>query len=281
MTDGILQIDLDAVVRQRVPGVYRFVPRFLIRSLERLICQDRMNDLLRKNCHLEGVGFSQGILDSLSVRYMVEGKENLPASADSRDWRVVFVSNHPLGGLDGMILIDMIGSRAPGKRMNFIVNDLLMNIPPLRTIFLPVNTISGKQSRETAEGIDLALKTDIPVAVFPAGLCSRLVKGKIQDLDWNKMFVNKAKQYHRDIIPVHFEGQNSGFFYKFAKLREMLRIPVNLEMFLLPGQVFRNENATFTITVGKRIPWQTLEGGPKAVDTVRRIRELVYSLPHS
>lgn len=275
----ILQIDLKKVVAERAPKADRFIPGFVIGWVEKLICQERMNGLLRANYHLDGVDFSHGILDYLNIRCRVEGLENLPTGAEGDSWRVIFASNHPLGGLDGMALIDLIGSRAPGKRMRFIVNDLLMNIPPLQSVFLPVNTISGKQSREGAQALDRTFAGDEPVAIFPAGLCSRLVKGKIQDLEWNKMFVNKAIQYRRDIIPIHFDGQNSGFFYKFAKLRKMLRIPINLEMSLLPREVFRNENAEFVITVGRRISWETLAGGSQAKATAAGLRDKIYSLP--
>lgn len=281
MSEEILQIDLDKVIRERAPKVRRMLPGFVVRSLERLICQDRMNDLLVKNYRRKGVDFSTGILEYLGIKVDIVGTENLPAKDDDEAWRVIFASNHPLGGLDGMALIDLIGNRAPNHDMRFIVNDLLMNIPPLQSVFLPVNTLSGHQSRHAAAEIDRVMESDIPVAIFPAGLCSRLVKGRIQDLKWNKMFVNKAIQYRRDIIPVHFYGENSAFFYKFAKLRKMLRIPINLEMSLLPRELFRNEGCKFTISIGKRIKWESLHGGKQAPATAADIREKVYALPNA
>lgn len=277
MEPEIIQIDLDNVIKQRLPKVYRFTPRFMIKWLEKLICQEPMNHLLRTNHPKQGVDFAEGVLNYLDIRLTVVNEDNLPHNSD--DWNVLFVSNHPLGGLDGMALITLIGRRAHGGKMKFIVNDLLMNIPPLRTVFLPVNTLSGHQSKRAAIEIDNTLAGSEPVAIFPAGLCSRLVDGHIQDLEWNKMFINKAIAYKRDIIPVHFDGKNSGFFYKFAKLRKMFRIPVNLEMSLLPKEVFRNRGRRFTITIGKRIPWQELEGGKKAAESAQTIRQLVYALP--
>lgn len=274
----VLKIDLDEVIRKRNPQLYKTVPRFFIASLEKLICQEKMNRLLQANGHLEGAQFCRGILDYLSITCTVNGLNNLPESNNAEDWRVIFISNHPLGGLDGMALIDLLASRSPAGEFRFIVNDLLMNIPPLRNVFLPVNTLSGKQSRSGARDIDSILKSDIPIGIFPAGLCSRLVDGKIQDLSWNPMFIKKAIQYRRDIIPIHFEGKNSGFFYKFAKIRKMLHIKPNLEMALLPKQVFGNTGSNFTITIGKRIPWTTFSGGTKAKEEAARMRELVYAL---
>lgn len=276
-----MQIDLDAIIARRAPKAHRRLPRFLIAGVERLICQERLNRLLAANYHLKGVDFCRGILDYLNITCRVVGLENLPASDSEREWRVIFASNHPLGGLDGMALIDILGSRAPRNSMRFIVNDLLMNIPPLQTVFMPVNTVSGRQSRPAAAEIDAVMASSVPVAVFPAGLCSRLVDRRVQDLEWNKMFINKAVQYQRDIIPIHFEGRNSSFFYKFAKLRKMLHIPVNLEMSLLPREMFRNTGATFTVSIGRRIPWQSLGAREQAREQAQHLREMVYALPHS
>lgn len=274
----ILRIDLDNVIKGRAAKTYRFIPRFFIAWLEKLICQDRMNEVLKITAGLEGAEFCRGVLDYLSVTCIFKGLDNLPPEDDPKSWRVIFVSNHPLGGLDGMALIDFLTSHSPGHDMRFIVNDLLMNIPPLRPVFLPVNTISGKQTKEAATAIDNVFRSNIPVAIFPAGLCSRLINGRIQDMPWNKMFINKAKEYKRNIIPLYFKGSNSGFFYKFANLRKKSGIPFNLEMSLLPREVFRNEGASFEITVGKPIPYESLRGGRNAVIDAREIRDKVYSM---
>lgn len=279
MTDTeSISLDLDKIIATRAPKVHRFTPRFLIASLERLICQERMNKILEYNRGRTGADFCHGVLEHLSIKIDLKGEEHLPPKGDRKGWRVLFVSNHPLGGLDGMALIDLLTSMSGNKDFRFIVNDLLMNITPLSNVFLPVNTISGKQTRANAREIDRVLESDCPVAIFPAGLCSRLIDGKIQDVAWNKMFVNKAIQYQRDIIPLHFKGHNSSFFYKFAKLRKVLRIPVNLEMSLLPREVFGNENSEFRVTIGERIDWTTLSGGNQAPAQAKKIRDLVYTL---
>lgn len=280
MTDKILQIDINEVLKSRAPGLHRWLPKFMIRGLEKLICQERMNSLLKENHGKTGADFSRGVLEYLSIKKDIEGVENLPLPENKESWRVIFCSNHPLGGLDGMTLIDYLSSKAPDGEIRFIVNDLLMNIPPLREVFLPVNTLKGVQSKDAALEIDRVMQSEVPIIIFPAGLCSRLTKGKIQDLKWNKMFINRAINYQRDIIPIHFSGKNSAFFYNFAKLRKSLKIPVNLEMSLLPREVFKNEGASFKITIGERIPWQELEGGRLAEKTAGSIREKVYSLEH-
>lgn len=264
-----IEIDLDSVIRERLPRYHRFIPGFLIRALEKAVCQDRLNEMLRVNRGRRGADFCRGVLEHLRISYRVNGAENLPA-----DPRAIFVCNHPLGGLDGMMLIDML-TRHYGRPVRFVVNDLLMAIEPLRDVFLPMNTVNnhGRQSREATEELERVLASDAPVIIFPAGLVSRKnSKGVIADLQWRKMFVNRAISSHRDIIPLHFSGHNSKFFYNFANLRTRLGIPFNLEMTRLPAEVFRCEDMTFSIEVGSPIAWSSLEGGRKAAEEAAAIR---------
>ncbi len=268
----IIKIDIDAVLRERLPRHYRFIPRWLIRGVERMVCQDKLNEMLTVNRGREGAEFCRGVIDHLNVSYEVKNRELLPANG-----RAIFVCNHPLGGLDGMILIDML-TRRYGQGVKFLVNDLLMAIKPLGSVFLPVNKF-GRQSREATERIEEVLAGDAPVIIFPAGLCSRKgSKGIVTDLKWHKMFVNKAISSSRDVIPMHFSGHNSKFFYNFANLRTLLKIPVNLEMLRLPAEVFRSRGRQFTIEVGRPIAWQSLRGGSGAADQALDIRRIAYSL---
>lgn len=271
----IINIDLDSVIRSRLPRYSRFIPRWLTRWLERIICQDKLNEMLRVNRGRRDADFCRGVIDHLGITYSVSHPDNLPAHP-----RAIFVSNHPLGGLDGMILIDMI-TRRYGMAPRFIVNDLLMAIKPLAGVFLPINK-HGRQSRSSSQSIDEAMASDAPVIIFPAGLVSRKGKnGVIADLEWHKMFVNKAIASQRNVIPLHFSGHNSKFFYNFAKLRTRLGIPLNIEMVRLPAEVFRCEGAHFTVSVGQPIDWKSLSGGASAKAEASRIREATYSLNRS
>lgn len=271
-TTSVIKIDIDAVLRERLPRHYRFIPRWVVRALERMVCQDKLNEMLEVNRGREDADFCRGVIDHLEVSYEVRNRELLPENG-----RAIFVCNHPLGGLDGMILIDML-TRRYGKGVKFLVNDLLMAIRPLGGVFLPVNKY-GRQSREASERIEEVLAGDAPVIIFPAGLCSRKGrKGVVTDLKWHKMFVNKAISSRRDVIPMHFSGHNSKFFYNFANLRTLLRIPVNLEMLRLPAEVFRSRGRKFTIEVGRPIAWQSLRGGSGAAGQALDIRRIAYSL---
>lgn len=268
----MLKIDVESVIRTRLPRYSRFIPRPLIRWVERTIRQKEMNDMLDYTEGKTGAEFCSAVLEKLNITYTVHGAENLPA-----DRRVTIVSNHPLGGLDGIAMIDFVAS-VYGEPLKFPVNDLLMAIEPLKPVFLPVNK-HGSQSRQAGMAIDEAFRGDDPVIIFPAGLCSRRLKEGIADLQWHKMFVNKSIATQRTVIPVYFSGRNSSFFYNFAKLRERSGIRFNIEMVYLPREVFRCRDAHFDIYVGKPVSWQSLRGGSQAAAQASRIREMVYELP--
>jgi putative hemolysin len=272
--ETLMKIDVDGVLRQRIPRYYRYIPQFIIKWLERTICQDRMNELLEKNKSKTNAEFCAGVLEDLNISYEVIGEENLPPVENRR---VVIVSNHPLGALDGMTMIDYITKRYGGN-VKFVVNDLLMAIKPLNGVFLPINK-HGKQSRNSSNAIDEAMAGNDPIIIFPAGLCSRRQPdGTICDLEWRKMFVNKSVEYQRDVIPMYFDAENSSFFYKFAKLRMRLGIKFNIEMIYLPREIFRSENAKFLIKVGKPISWSTLNSGKHASTQASKIKSIVYNL---
>lgn len=270
----MIKIDVDGVLRSRLPRYRRFMPGFLVRWLERLICQDELNRLLSDNAGKRDAAFCAGVLRNLQVTYSVNHAGRLPETSHRR---VTFVSNHPLGALDGIIMIDWI-SRIYGPGVRFVVNDLLMAIEPLTDTFAPINK-HGRQKRSEVRGVDEAFCSDAPVIVFPAGMCSRKgADGEVCDLEWQKMFVNKCIETRRDVIPVYFNGENSKFFYNFAKFRAKLGIRFNIEMIRLPREVFLCRGRHFTLSVGKPVAWRELRGGHDASDQARRIQRMVYEL---
>lgn len=273
-SDTDLRVDVGAVLRNRAPGVARRLPNFVIRGLEKFVCQDQMNEMLEATAGLRDADFCAKVLERLNVTYTVVGTDKLPPLTDRK---ITFVSNHPLGGLDGIILIDMI-TRLYGPGARFIVNDLLMALKPLHGVFLPINK-HGAQSRDAISAVENAFADDNPVLVFPAGLCSRRGKdGLIRDLKWNKMFVAKSIEHGRTVVPLRFGGHNSGFFYNFAKWRQRLGVKFNLEMIRLPKELFRARGSNFTVTIGTPIPTADLLGGVDAAKCAARIKEIVYSL---
>jgi len=269
-----IQIDLERVIAEKLGDHARFVPRALVRALGRYIHCDELNKLLRDNFPRRDADFCQGVLADLDVKVEIRGAENFPESG-----RVIFASNHPLGGLDGMALIATLSSRY-GSPMRFVVNDLLMAVEPLSNTFIPINK-HGAQSRESAAELEAAMASDIPVAVFPAGLVSRSGKNGIRDLPWHKMFINKAVQHHRDIVPVHISGENTPGFYRMARWRKLLGIGFNIEMLRLPAEVFKSRGKTLVISVGNPISYTSLRAGKHAAAQAEEIKESVYALSPS
>lgn len=272
--DELIQIDLQQVLDTKLGSRSRFVPRWLVDKLKSIIRQDDLNTLLRVNYPHKGAEFCQGVLDHLDVKVSVVNSEKLP-SVDEK--RFIAVCNHPLGGLDGMALIKIF-TDIYGQGVKFVVNDMLMAVAPLRNVFLPINK-HGHQDRKAIADINEAMAGDAPVVIFPAGLVSRRGKdGKICDLDWNKMFVNKAIEFHRPVLPIYFSGHNSPFFYKFAQWRKRLGIKLNIEMVCLPAEVFKSRGKSYEVIIGDTIPWETLHPGKRALENAREIKNTVYSL---
>jgi putative hemolysin len=210
------------------------------------------------------------VLEDMKVTYSVKGLENIP-----RNGRYIFASNHPLGGFDGLVLMDAIGAAFPDIR--FIVNDILLNLKNFDPLFVPVNK-HGRQSAEYARKIDDSYSGNFQVLNFPSGLCSRRIKGNIIDLKWNKNFIQKAVQYRRDVVPVYFGGRNSNFFYGLAGLRKKLRIRSNLEMIFLVDEFFRQKGKHLQLTFGEPVSY-TLFDSPKHYPFwAEDIRSRVYAL---
>ena len=269
--DAPIEIDLAKVLKARKGTSH--IPRWVVSALERLICQQQLNDMLRYAFPRRGAEFCRAVLEHLGITVSIEGAARLPAP----ERRVIYVSNHPLGGLDGLALIDRITARH-GVEPAFIVNDFLMAVEPLSEVFMPVNK-HGAQSREASIAIDRVMASDRPVVIFPAGLCSRRRHGVIADLQWHKMFVVKARKYNRTVVPLHFCGRNSSKFYNIARLRERLGIRFNIEMILLPGEVFKARGKHFSIICGDPIAPDEMLGDPNQV--AASIRQTVINIEHN
>ena len=163
------------------------------------------------------------------------------------------------------------------KKIKYLVNDILLNIENLESIFVPINK-HGSQAKDSVKAMNDAYESDNQIITFPAGLCSRKQNGQIKDLQWAKSFVVKAKAYKRDIIPVHFEGRNSSFFYNLSNLRMKLGIKLNIEMLYLADEMMKKKNAEFTITFGKPISWESLNNSNNPLQWAQKIKESVYTL---
>lgn len=271
--DSLFLVDIDGILREKAPKHYKYIPRFLVSYLKKIVHQEEINVFLRDSKDVEpGVPFLKACLGFLDAKVEVKGLENLP-----KDRLYTFVSNHPLGGQDGVALGYVIGTHYDGK-VKYLVNDLLMNLKGLAPLFIPINK-TGKQSKDFPMMVEEGFKSDNQLIMFPAGLCSRKQEnGEICDLAWKKTFVVKSVQTQRDVIPIYFEGRNSNFFYNLANLCKKLKIKVNIAMLYLADEMFKNRHKTFVITFGKPIPWQTFDKTKTPAQWAEYVKEEVYKM---
>ncbi len=269
----IQKFDIKTVFYEKSPRVARLMPGFIYAYLKRILHQDFVNDYLERHGDKMGIDFMEAAYQEFNVDMNIKGEENLPESG-----RFLFVANHPLGGFDGNMLIYIIRKHYP--RVVFLVNDILMNLKNMDEFFIPINKHGG-QSRESVKQLDEAYRSDMQIISFPSGMVSRKLKGKIQDLAWQKNFIIKAKQYQRDVIPVHVSGRNSNFFYRLANIRKFLGVKWNLEMLYLIDETYKHQNKTFTFTIGKPIPHTDFDNRHTPIEWAAKVREVVYRLPEN
>jgi 1-acyl-sn-glycerol-3-phosphate acyltransferase len=268
--ERIKPINIRQIFYDKNPGLARIIPGFVFRYLEKIVHQKDINDFLDKYGDLTGLDFARAAIKEFNVSVTVRGEENLAPNG-----RFVFAANHPLGGFDGVLLMDVLSKYY--SDFKFLVNDLLMNISNLHPLVLPINK-HGKQLTGAATQLHEAFISDIQIVTFPSGLVSRRINGQVMDLEWKKNFINKAIQYKRDVIPVHFTGQNSNFFYRFYHIRKFLGIKTNIEMFYLVDETYKHRNDRLTITFGTPIPYTTFNHSKTPVQWAKWVKEQVYAL---
>ena len=266
-------IDIEKILKGKMGAKAKYVPPFLVSWLKRIAHQDEVNDFLWENRDKVGTEWLEACVRYLDMTLVVKGRENLPDPNDGRLY--TFVSNHPLGGEDGVALGAIIG-RHYDSRFRYLVNDLLMNLPGLAPLCIPINK-TGNQARNFPAMVEAGFQSENHMLMFPAGLCSRRKNGIIRDLPWKKTFVSKSVQYQRDVVPIHFSGRNSSFFYRLANFSDRF-LPFNLAMMYLVDEMYKNVHKTFTVTIGKPISWQTFDKSKSPMEWAKTVQDIVYSL---
>lgn len=265
-------IDIKQVLRTKAPSLAKKMPSFLVNYLIRIVHQDELNKIIQTYKNDDGVDFMLKLIDYFQLTLHVIHEENIPQDTK----KYIFACNHPLGGLDGICLSALLGKKYEGN-IRYLVNDLLLFIPNLRSIFVPINK-HGAQPKDNVKLINNTFASEHQIITFPAGLCSRKKHGKIEDLEWQPSFIKKAVQYKKDIVPVFFEGENSNFFYNLSRIRTKLGIKQNIEMLYLSDEMFKSKGKTFNIHFGKPIPWQTFDKSQKASQWAQWMKQTVYKL---
>ncbi|MBN2636570.1 MAG: 1-acyl-sn-glycerol-3-phosphate acyltransferase [Prolixibacteraceae bacterium] len=265
-------INIEKVFMGKNPRLAKLMPRFIFSFINRVLHVDFLNAIFTRNGHLKGIEFVNKAIQDFNVTEKVYGFENIPDSG-----KFIFASNHPLGGFDSLLLMKYVEKKLGNLR--FLTNDVLMAIPNLNSMFIPINK-HGSNSREAAKLLSETYDSDLQILIFPSGLASRKVKGKVVDLEWKKHFISKSVQHKRDVIPVFIGGRNSNRFYTTANIRKFLHIKWNLEMFLLPDESLKQKNKEIPIYFGKPIPYSTFDKLKTHDEWAAWVKNKVYSLPN-
>lgn len=275
--DDDFRVDVDAIVRSKAGKNAKYIPAFVMRWLRRILHQDQVNEFLEgRGNDKYGVDFLDECVDYLQMDMTVKGLDELPPNEAGRYFTIV--SNHPLGGQDGVALGKLICHKYD-SRMVYLVNDVLMNLRGLAPLCVPINK-TGPQGRNFPKMVEAAFSGETNVLMFPAGLCSRKGSdGTIRDLPWKKTFITKSIQYHRDVIPVHFSGRNSDRFYNIARWCKRLGLKFNVAMLYLVDEMYGNIGKKFTVTFGQPIPWQTFTDKSRTpAQWAQWVQDRVYEL---
>ena len=270
MTSVPKVIDVEVALQEKIPDIYKKIHPVILQLIKKVICQDDINRLIHESSHLNGIPLVDWALDQFGVDIVVKGKEWIP-----KNGQFIFSANHPLGSLDGLAIITVVATIH--KSVKFVANDLLRVIKGLEPVFLFIARF-GEIDRQNAREIKNTLTSDAQLIVNPAGTVSKRNPVKISDLPWNKFFISKAIKYKRDVIPIHVQAKNSWLFYNIASFRKIFRIKSNLEMFLLPREMFNKSGEKITITIGKPIAHKTFNESRTHLEWAQKVREYVYLL---
>lgn len=262
-------IDLEQVFNSKNPNILKWMPGFIFRYLKNIIHVDEINEFLYKYRDAFGLDFIDAIVEHYDLKIESEGLENIPETG-----KQIVVSNHPLGGFDGVALFHE--AKKIRKDIKFPVNDILLNLPQSREIVLPIN--KHGRNIENFKILDENFDKEQLLLFFPAGLVSRKQKGVIKDLEWKHTFINRAKRHKRNVIPAYVEGRNSDFFYNFANLRKKLGIKANIEMLYLPNEMFKSIGSNIKVKFGEEIPYETFDKSKSAKEWAAWVKEKAYDL---
>ncbi len=263
-------IDVAASIKDSDSEMLKKLPRFVVSLVEKIIRQDELNRILEKYKDCKGADFHRSIVKELNLTLVVEGLENLPENG-----KCFFLANHPFGIIDGMCLTKTVLEKYGDLKA--IGNEAFEFIPNLRPYIALVN-VYGISSKTYITELEKIYRSDIAITHFPAGEVSRHHERKVQDCIWQKSFISRAVSCQRDIVPFYFHGRNSRLFYGINLARRVFGIKTNIELMLLPREMFLKRNQTIRFTIGKPIPWQTFDRSLTHVKWAQKVKEHVYSM---
>lgn len=263
-------IDIKKIIKDKNPKLAKWIPKFLVNYLKRIFHEDEINKIMDENKELYNYKFCEDLAKRFNLEFELKGQENIPLEGG-----VLFAMNHPFGAFDALALVLEIAPIRPNAK--FVVNDVLMNFDNVEGYMVGVNK-HGVKTKNSVEQVNNLFESDSAVFMFPAGLVSRGKKGNVEDSEWKKTFIVRAKKHKRDVVPIFIDGELSSFFYRLSNIRKKFGIKANIEMMYLVNENFKLKNRKFTMTVGKPISYKTFDKSKSDKEWAAEVKDLVYGL---
>jgi len=263
-------INIQKLIKEGNSKFLKGLPGLIIVLIKIIIKEKEINRILSVYANYEGVEFLPKIISELNIKVEIEGMENLPENG-----RCFFVANHPFGFSDGLILTNTIAGKYGDFRA--IGNEVFSFLPHVRPVVFAVNIFSTNPRKYLLE-LEKIFASDLPITHFPAGLVSRLNGFDIEDKVWHKSFITKAIEHRRDVVPFFFFGRNSHLFHFIYFVRKILGIKTNLELVLLPREIFNKKNKTVRVKIGKPITYHTFTSSKTHFEWAHYAKQQVYNL---
>lgn len=226
---------------------YGFLGTFSGWLLMKLLKISTLNKIYDRNKHLQNVVFLNAVLDEFQIKFEIpeEDLKRLP-----KDGAYITISNHPLGGIDGILLLKLMLEREPNFKI--IANFLLHRIEPLKPYVMPVNPFENhKDAKSSVTGIKDALRhlgENKPLGIFPAGEVSTYKDGKlVVDRPWEEGAIKLIKKANVPVVPIYFHAKNSKLFYFLSQINDTLRTAK------LPSELLTQKDRVIKVRIGKPI----------------------------
>ena len=264
-------ISVDNVVSKQFPPVVQkhgFLRKPLTAFLRYLFHESEFKNFGQSYPHLKGFDFVEQVLDHFDFQYAVSDRERecIPIRG-----AVVIISNHPIGSLDGLALLKMVGEVRRDVRA--VANEVLMALEPLENLLLPVDNMGNQTAKENIKAIDQHLTDGGALVIFPAGEVSRMGPTGLKDGKWRNGFLKFAKRAKAPILPIFVDGRNSLFFYSISMLAKPL------STLLLVHEMFKQANRSVKMRIGPAIHYETYSKLPLAKKSVTKLfKRHVYKL---
>ncbi len=267
-----LRVDVEKIIRSQNDPRVRNLPRPVIRFIKWLIKEDEINRGLERFGHLKNFEFVEAVIDYLNLKIEPYGTGNIPWEKD-----LIFVGNHALGGPDFFALMHVLKDHY--TMVNHLTNDVLMAIKPLQDFFVPVK-IFGKNPPEYHKIYEQRLaRKGVPTTIFPSGEVARYHKGRWDDGLWRSGFVRFARQFQKTVVPFFIPTRNSRLFYNVHRIRTLLGIKANLELFLLPRELHKMRGKTIRICFGEPLPPEFFDDSKTIHEWAGEVKKIAYALP--